>query len=293
MARYVLAEDYIRALRGKALIAREVDRALDGVDALVLPALAIPAPPLGAVTMPVKGGPDQVRTLMLRCTSHSTCRDIRRSRFRAAARAMACRSDCSWSGTRAARRRSCRPRSRRRRRSQFVIRDYFHRWEQELAAVSTARAQGQALRVGRRLDRSGSEIADRDCPIPDPDHGRGVGRSRHAEQRRVLHARADPIHLHESAGHRPRQRRRGRADVRERIHDAAREEQHRRRALLSRQSRSANSEAGIGRGARWSCSRSGTRTRKATSASASCSRSSASPRSASAFPITTRACRPS
>jgi aspartyl-tRNA(Asn)/glutamyl-tRNA(Gln) amidotransferase subunit A len=68
MARYVLAEDYIRALRGKELIAREVDRALIGVDALVLPALAIPAPPLGAATMPVKGGPDAVRTLMLRCS---------------------------------------------------------------------------------------------------------------------------------------------------------------------------------------------------------------------------------
>jgi aspartyl-tRNA(Asn)/glutamyl-tRNA(Gln) amidotransferase subunit A len=68
MARYVLAEDYIRALRGKAVIAHEVDRALDGVDALVLPALAIPAPPIGAVTMPVKGGPDAVRSLMLRCT---------------------------------------------------------------------------------------------------------------------------------------------------------------------------------------------------------------------------------
>jgi len=68
MAGYVLAEDYIRALRGKDLIAREVDRALDGVDALVLPALAIPAPPLGALTMPVKGGPDAVRTLMLRCS---------------------------------------------------------------------------------------------------------------------------------------------------------------------------------------------------------------------------------
>jgi len=68
MAGYVLAEDYIRALRGKALIAREVDRALDGVDALVLPSLAIPAPPLGAATMPVKGGPDAVRTLMLRCS---------------------------------------------------------------------------------------------------------------------------------------------------------------------------------------------------------------------------------
>ncbi len=68
MARYMMAEDYIRAVRGKAIIAREVDRALQGVDALVLPALAIPAPPIGAATMPVKGGPEQVRTLMLRCT---------------------------------------------------------------------------------------------------------------------------------------------------------------------------------------------------------------------------------
>ena len=68
MARYVLAEDYVRALRGKAVIAHEVDRAMDGVDVLVLPSLAIPAPPIGAVTMPVKGGPEAVRTLMLRCT---------------------------------------------------------------------------------------------------------------------------------------------------------------------------------------------------------------------------------
>jgi aspartyl-tRNA(Asn)/glutamyl-tRNA(Gln) amidotransferase subunit A len=68
MARYVLAEDYIRAVRGKALIAHEVDRALDGVDALVLPALAIPAPPIGATTMPVTGGREAVRSLMLRYT---------------------------------------------------------------------------------------------------------------------------------------------------------------------------------------------------------------------------------
>ena len=68
MARYVLAEDYIRALRGKAIIAYEVDRALDDVDALVLPALAIPAPPIGAATMPVAGGPESVRSLMLRCS---------------------------------------------------------------------------------------------------------------------------------------------------------------------------------------------------------------------------------
>ena len=68
MARYVLAEDYIRALRGKAIIAKEVDRALEGVDALLCPALSIPAPPIGAATMPVKGGVEAVRTLMLRCT---------------------------------------------------------------------------------------------------------------------------------------------------------------------------------------------------------------------------------
>jgi aspartyl-tRNA(Asn)/glutamyl-tRNA(Gln) amidotransferase subunit A len=68
MARYVLAEDYIRAQRGKAIIAAEIDRGLDGVDALVLPSMPIPAPPLGAATMPVKGGPETVRALMLRCT---------------------------------------------------------------------------------------------------------------------------------------------------------------------------------------------------------------------------------
>jgi aspartyl-tRNA(Asn)/glutamyl-tRNA(Gln) amidotransferase subunit A len=68
MARYVMAEDYIRALRGKAIIATEVDRALHGIDVLVCPALSIPAPPIGAATMPVKGGNEAVRTLMLRCT---------------------------------------------------------------------------------------------------------------------------------------------------------------------------------------------------------------------------------
>lgn len=68
MARYVLAEDYVRAMHGKAVITQEVDRALDGVDVLALPALAIPAPPIGAATMRIKGGSDLTRSLMLRCT---------------------------------------------------------------------------------------------------------------------------------------------------------------------------------------------------------------------------------
>ena len=68
MGRYVLAEDYIRALRGRAVIAAEVDQALRGVDALLCPALAVPAPPIGAATVPIKGGTETVRSIMLRCT---------------------------------------------------------------------------------------------------------------------------------------------------------------------------------------------------------------------------------
>jgi aspartyl-tRNA(Asn)/glutamyl-tRNA(Gln) amidotransferase subunit A len=68
MGRHVLGEDYVRALHGKQVIAREVEQALAGVDGLILPALAIEAPPIGAATVPVKGGVEPVRTAMLRCT---------------------------------------------------------------------------------------------------------------------------------------------------------------------------------------------------------------------------------
>ncbi len=68
MGRYILAEDYVRALQGRKVIAREIDKALDGIDGLLLPALAIPAPPIGAATVSVKGGDEPVRNVMLRCT---------------------------------------------------------------------------------------------------------------------------------------------------------------------------------------------------------------------------------
>ena len=68
MGRNILAEDYVRAMRGRSVLRREVDRALEGADALVLPALAIEAPPIGAATVPVKGGQESVRNAMLRCT---------------------------------------------------------------------------------------------------------------------------------------------------------------------------------------------------------------------------------
>ena len=68
LGRYVLAEDYVRAQHGRAVLGREVDAALDGRDALVLPSLAIPAPPLGATAVDVDGETVSLRSIMLRLT---------------------------------------------------------------------------------------------------------------------------------------------------------------------------------------------------------------------------------
>jgi len=68
MGRYVLAEDYVRALAGREVLRREVDAALAQHDALALPTLAIPAPPLGASTVQVGGAAEPVRNVMLRLT---------------------------------------------------------------------------------------------------------------------------------------------------------------------------------------------------------------------------------
>jgi aspartyl-tRNA(Asn)/glutamyl-tRNA(Gln) amidotransferase subunit A len=68
MGRYILAEDYVRALRGRQVLTGEVDAALRGRDALLLPALAIPAPKLGAATVRVGGSDEPVRNVMLRLT---------------------------------------------------------------------------------------------------------------------------------------------------------------------------------------------------------------------------------
>jgi len=68
MGRYVLAEDYARAMRGRALIKGEVDAALADVDGLLLPSMAIPAPKIGTATMRIGGVEEPIRNLMLRCT---------------------------------------------------------------------------------------------------------------------------------------------------------------------------------------------------------------------------------
>jgi aspartyl-tRNA(Asn)/glutamyl-tRNA(Gln) amidotransferase subunit A len=68
MGRYVLGEDYVRALAGREVLRREVDAALAQHDALVLPTLPIPAPSIGATSVNVGGTSEPVRALMLRLT---------------------------------------------------------------------------------------------------------------------------------------------------------------------------------------------------------------------------------
>ena len=68
MGRYLLAEDYARAMRLRVALTRAVDRALDDCDALLLPTLPIAAPPLGAATVDVAGTSEPTRGAMLRLT---------------------------------------------------------------------------------------------------------------------------------------------------------------------------------------------------------------------------------
>jgi aspartyl-tRNA(Asn)/glutamyl-tRNA(Gln) amidotransferase subunit A len=68
LGRYVLAEDYLRALEGRRVLRREVDRAIGGRHGLVLPTLPIPAPPLGANSVKIDLGPEPVRAALLRLT---------------------------------------------------------------------------------------------------------------------------------------------------------------------------------------------------------------------------------
>jgi Asp-tRNA(Asn)/Glu-tRNA(Gln) amidotransferase A subunit family amidase len=68
MGRYILAEDFSRALRGRDLVRREVDAALRGIDALVLPAVPIAAPQIGMPTVRIGANEEPARNVMLRCT---------------------------------------------------------------------------------------------------------------------------------------------------------------------------------------------------------------------------------
>jgi aspartyl-tRNA(Asn)/glutamyl-tRNA(Gln) amidotransferase subunit A len=68
MGRYILGEDYARAMRGRALLTTEVNALLAGRSGLLLPSLAVPATKIGASTVRVGGSEEPVRNVMLRLT---------------------------------------------------------------------------------------------------------------------------------------------------------------------------------------------------------------------------------
>ncbi len=68
LGRYILAEDYVRALRGRNVLMHEVDAALTDCDGLLLPALPIPAPTIGATTVRIDGSDEPIRNITLRLT---------------------------------------------------------------------------------------------------------------------------------------------------------------------------------------------------------------------------------
>ena len=68
MGRDVSAGDYQRAQGDRAILRGEVDGVLEGVDALILPTLPIPAPALGVDSVELGGSTLAIRQVMLRLT---------------------------------------------------------------------------------------------------------------------------------------------------------------------------------------------------------------------------------
>lgn len=68
MGRYVLGEDYVRAMRGREALTAAVDASLADADALLLPSLAIPAPRLGVDSVEIDGAKEPVRGITLKLT---------------------------------------------------------------------------------------------------------------------------------------------------------------------------------------------------------------------------------
>jgi aspartyl-tRNA(Asn)/glutamyl-tRNA(Gln) amidotransferase subunit A len=68
VGRAILAEDYVRAMRGREVLRGEVDAALAGRACLALPTLPIVAPQIGVPMVRIAGVDEPVRNVMLRLT---------------------------------------------------------------------------------------------------------------------------------------------------------------------------------------------------------------------------------
>ena len=68
MGRYILGEDYARAMRGRDVLRREVDALVARHDGLLLPSLAVPATKLGISAVRIGTSEEPVRNITLRLT---------------------------------------------------------------------------------------------------------------------------------------------------------------------------------------------------------------------------------
>lgn len=68
MGRYILAEDYVRALRGREVLIGEVDAAVSDCDGLLLPAVPVPAHKIGVSSVRIGGADEPIRNVTLRLT---------------------------------------------------------------------------------------------------------------------------------------------------------------------------------------------------------------------------------
>jgi aspartyl-tRNA(Asn)/glutamyl-tRNA(Gln) amidotransferase subunit A len=68
MGRYILAEDYVRAFRGREVLIGEVDAAMSDCDGLLLPAVPIPAHKIGVSSVRLGGADEPIRNITLRLT---------------------------------------------------------------------------------------------------------------------------------------------------------------------------------------------------------------------------------
>lgn len=68
LGHYILAEDYVRALKGREVLRQGLEAVLSEHDALVLPTLPVPAQPIGAEWVTVDGSNHPLRPLTLKLT---------------------------------------------------------------------------------------------------------------------------------------------------------------------------------------------------------------------------------
>ena len=68
LGHYILAEDYVRALKGRQVLRRELEAVLGDHDVLASPTLPVPAQPIGAESVVVDGSKHPLRPLTLKLT---------------------------------------------------------------------------------------------------------------------------------------------------------------------------------------------------------------------------------